>query len=96
VRDPQGHVHFGYRIDFSTGNIASYYGIEGMNWTNPPLFDHADHVSIDGVHYLYVNTGGKVQDVGWISHGALYWISNTIFQDLTNDQMFALAESAAD
>ena len=95
VRDPQGHNHFGYRIDFSTGNAASYYGIEGMNWTNPPLFAHADHLRVNGVNYLYVNTGGKVQDVGWIAHGALYWISNTIFQDLTNDQMFALAESAA-
>jgi LCP family protein required for cell wall assembly len=96
VRDPQGHLHYGYRIVFSTGDVASYYGIEGMNWTNPPLFAHADHVHVDGVNYLYVNTGGKVQDVGWISHGALYWISNTIFQNLTNAQMFALAESAAD
>ena len=95
VRDPQGGRHFGYRIDWSTGNVGSYYGIEGMNWTDPPLFAHADHVRIAGVTYLYVNTGGKVQDVGWIAHGALYWISNTIFQDLSNDQMFALAESAA-
>ncbi|HLW96024.1 MAG TPA: LCP family protein [Solirubrobacteraceae bacterium] len=94
IRDPQGHAHFGYRIFFSTGNVASYYGIEGMNWTNPPLFDHADHLRVNGVNYLYVNTGGKVQDVGWIAHGALYWISNTIFQDLSNAQMFAIAESA--
>jgi LCP family protein required for cell wall assembly len=96
VRDPQGHVHLGYRIVFATGLTGSFYGIEAMNWTNPPLFDHADHLSVNGVNYLYVNTGGKVQDVGWIAHGALYWISNTIFQDLSNAQMFALAESAAD
>ena len=95
VRDPQGHVHLGYRIDFSTGAVASYYGIEGMNWTDPPLFDHADKVERYGRQYLYVNTGGKVQDVGWIVGNALYWVSNTIFASLSNRQMFALAESAS-
>jgi len=95
IKDPQGHVHLGYRIDFSTGSIASYYGIEGMNWTDPPLFANADKVERYGRQYLYVNTGGKVQDVGWIVGNALYWVSNTIFQSLSNEQMFALAESAS-
>jgi hypothetical protein len=95
VKDPQGHVHLGYRIDFSTGKIASYYGIEGMSWTDPPLFAHADTVERYGRKYLYVNTGGKVQDVGWIAGNALYWVSNTIFDDLSNRQMFAIAESAS-
>jgi len=95
VRDPQGNLHLGYRIDWSTGAVGSYYGIEGMNWTDPPLFDHADKVDRYGRQYLYVNTGGKVQDVGWIVGNALYWVSNTIFDDLSNSQMFALAESAS-
>jgi polyisoprenyl-teichoic acid--peptidoglycan teichoic acid transferase len=95
VRDPQGNVHLGYRIDWSTGDVGSYYGIEGMNWTNPPLFANADKVDRYGRQYLYVNTGGKVQDVGWIVGNALYWVSNTIFQNLSNEQMFALAESAS-
>ena len=95
VRDPQGHIHLGYRIDFATGNTAAYYGIEGMSWTDPPLFAHADTVERYGRKYLYVNTGGKVQDVGWIAGNALYWVSNTIFDDLSNRQMFAIAESAS-
>ena len=95
VRDPQGRLHLGYRIDWSTGNVGSYYGIEGMNWTDPPLFAHADKVERYGRQYLYVNTGGKVQDVGWIVGNALYWVSNTIFDSLSNRQMFALAESAS-
>jgi hypothetical protein len=66
-----------------------------MDWTNPPLFDHADTVSRYGRTYLYVNTGGKVQDVGWIAGKALYWVSNTIFDDLSPRQMFAIAESAS-
>ena len=65
-----------------------------MNWTDPPLFANADKVERYGRTYLYVNTGGKVQDVGWIVGNALYWVSNTIFQNLTNTQMLALAASA--
>jgi LCP family protein required for cell wall assembly len=94
VRDPQGIVHHGYRIDWSTGSTGSYYGIEGLDWIDPPLFAHANTVERYGRSYLYVDNGSRVQDVGWIVGKALYWVSNTIFDDLTNAQMFALAESA--
>jgi LCP family protein required for cell wall assembly len=94
LRDPHGVLHRGYRIDFATGLVGSYYGIEGMNWTNPPLFADADVVERYGRRYLYVGTGTHVQDVGWIARGVLYWVSNTLLDDLTNAQMFALAQSA--
>jgi polyisoprenyl-teichoic acid--peptidoglycan teichoic acid transferase len=95
VTDPQGHVHHGYRIDFSTGDIGSYYGIEGMDWTDPPLFVNPLRLTAQGRRYIYVTTGGHVQDIGWIVDGRyLYWVSNTIFQTLSNQQMLKLAESA--
>jgi LCP family protein required for cell wall assembly len=94
LKDPQGHLHYGYRIDWSTGSVGTYYGIEGMNWTDPPLFAHADTVERYGRRYLYVDTGSHVQDVGWIVGNVLYWVSNTIFESLTAEQMFAIAESA--
>jgi LCP family protein required for cell wall assembly len=95
VKDPQGHLHRGYRIDFATGDVGSYYGIEGMDWVDPPLFANAYHLTYDGRRYVYASTGGKVQDIGWIVDGRyLYWVSNTIFQNLTNTQMLALAASA--
>jgi hypothetical protein len=96
IKDPQGHTHYGYRIDWSTGSVGAYYGIEGMDWTDPPLFAHANTVERYGRKYLYVDSGSRVQDVGWIVGKALYWVSNTIFNDLNAKQMFALAESAAD
>jgi len=94
LRDPQGHTHAGYRIDWSTGSVGAYYGIEGMDWTDPPLFAHANTVERYGRRYLYVDTGGSVEDVGWIVGNVLYWVSNTLFDNLTARQMFALAESA--
>lgn len=95
IKDPQGHTHYGYRIDWSTGSVGAYYGIEGMDWTDPPLFAHANTVQRYGRRFLYVDSGSRVQDVGWIVGRALYWVSNTIFNDLSAKQMFALAESAA-
>jgi LCP family protein required for cell wall assembly len=94
VRDPQGHLHHGYRVDWSTGSVGAYYGIEGMDWTDPPLFAHANTVERYGRRYLYVDAGSHVQDVGWVVGNVLYWVSNTVFDDLSATQMFAIAESA--
>jgi hypothetical protein len=94
VADPHGGLHNGYRIDFATGSVGSYYGIEGLDWTDPPLFADANSVERYGRRYLYVDTGSHVQDVGWIVGKVLYWVSNTLFDDLSNEQIFALAESA--
>jgi len=66
-----------------------------MDWTDPPLFAHANTVQRYGRQYLYVDSGSRVQDVGWIIGRALYWVSNTVFNNLSAKQMFALAESAA-
>jgi len=96
VPDEQGHAYQGYRIDWYDGNSGGYYGIEGMNWTNPPLFAHPDQTrSIDGRDYMIVDDGSAIHDIGWITNGHLYWISNALLEDLSNDQMLAIARSAA-
>ncbi len=74
--------------------LGSWYGLEGTSWTNPPLFDNADTRYHGGRAYLEVGNGHHIQDIGWIDHGILYWINNTLFDDLSNAQMVALAESA--
>jgi hypothetical protein len=68
--------------------------MEGMDWTSPPLFAYADHGVFGGHHYEYVLDGSTIRDIGWIQGKDLYWVSNSIFDTLTNDQMIALAESA--
>jgi LCP family protein required for cell wall assembly len=95
VRDEQGRLHRGYRIDWRTDALGSYYGIEGMTWTDPPLFRNASTQTIGGITYLFVNDGSHIHDVGWRAHGMLYWISNTELEGLTNPQMLSLARSAS-
>ncbi|MGA2469985.1 MAG: LCP family protein [Solirubrobacteraceae bacterium] len=90
-----GLVYHGYRITWSDGQAdGAYYGIEGMDWTDPPLFHDAYDETIHGRNYMFVLDGGGIRDIGWIQGKAVYWVSNTIFNNLTNRQMLALAESA--
>ncbi|MGD1050764.1 MAG: LCP family protein [Solirubrobacteraceae bacterium] len=95
IRDEQNHVRYGYRIDWSAGSEGEYYGIEGMNWTNPPLFANPNATTtIDGRTYMFVDDGSAFHDIGWRTKGVLYWVSNTLNETLSNAQMLAIAESA--
>jgi len=95
LRDLQHRDHWAYHITWEdTQESGAYFGIEGTTWTGPPLFNHADTREHGGRAYLEVGNGGHIHDIGWIDDGVLYWINNTLFDDLTNDQMVALAESA--
>jgi LCP family protein required for cell wall assembly len=95
IRDEQGHLHYGYRIDWSAGSEGEYYGIEGMNWTDPPLFANPNAtVTIDGRSYMFVDDGSAFHDIGWREGGVLYWVSNSLNETLTNAQMLKIAESA--
>jgi LCP family protein required for cell wall assembly len=95
IRDERNHVHYGYRIDWSAGSEGEYYGIEGMNWTDPPLFANPNATStIAGRTYMFVDDGSAFHDIGWREGNVLYWVSNTLNETLSNAQMLALAESA--
>ena len=95
VRDLAHKEHWAYHVTWQDTKVAgAWYGMEGTNWTNPPLFAHADTRYHGGRAYLEVGNGHHIQDIGWIEHGVLYWINNTLFDDLSNAQMVALAESS--
>ncbi len=95
VRDQQGDLHHGYRIDWQEDELGGYYGIEGMDWTTPPLFANPTQTAtIDGRQYMFVDDGSHIHDVGWREGRVLYWVSNTLLEGLTNAQMLAIAESA--
>jgi LCP family protein required for cell wall assembly len=95
VTDEQGNVHHGYRIDWQVNGDGGFYGIEGMDWTDPPLFDNpSGTATIDGRNYIFVDNGGSYQYIGWRVGKILYWVSNTLLDNLTNQQMLAIAETA--
>ena len=94
IPDESGHLYQGYRVDWQQ-NTGGYYGIEGTNWLNPPLFANPSAtLTIHGRTYMFIDDGSHWHDIGWRSGNALYWVSNTLLEDLSNAQMLALAESA--
>ena len=94
IGDEQHHLHYGYRIDWYLGTAGEYYGVEGMNWLNPPLFENPSATeAIDGRTYIFVNDGADVQYLGWRQDGVLYWVSNTLNDTLTATQMLDIARS---
>jgi hypothetical protein len=41
-----------------------------------------------------VDDGAHIHVIGWRSHNVLYWFTNTLLEELSNQQMIQLAKSA--
>jgi polyisoprenyl-teichoic acid--peptidoglycan teichoic acid transferase len=95
LRDTDGKVHAAYRLVVATGDVGNYYGIQGTTWTDPPILRNpsSDRRTVGGKHLLLFYDGTRLRLVAWRAHGAAYWVSNTLQEQLTNDQMLAIAGS---
>ena len=94
LADQQGHAHHAYVVVWRQNTIGGYYDFEGSDWLNPPLFAHARIQSIDGRAYRMVDDGAHIHVIGWRSGRVLYWLTNTLLEELSNQQMIQLAKSA--
>jgi len=94
LSDPEGHVHRAYVAVWRQSGLGGYYDLEGTDWLSPPLFAHARVQSIGGRSYRLVDDGSHIHVIGWRSGGALYWLTNTLLEELPSAQMVAIAESA--
>src|SRR5205823_5208911 len=60
-----------------------------------PLISHPDEKrKIGGRTYEISSDGSHIHLIAWHSGGALYWLTNTLLEDLSNAQMLAIARSA--
>jgi len=95
LRDGQGSPHRAYVISISRGVAGEYYGIEGTDWTTPPILTGAHQSrTIAGRTYDIYLDGSHIRTVAWRLPNATYWLNNTLDSLLTNQQMLAIAESA--
>jgi polyisoprenyl-teichoic acid--peptidoglycan teichoic acid transferase len=94
LADQQGHIHHAYVVVWQQNVIGGYYDFEGSDWLNPPLFAHARTQVIDGRSYRLVDDGAHIHVIGWRSGRVLYWLTNTLLEELSNAQMIFLARSA--
>lgn len=95
LRDRHGHAYPAYRMTLVLDSqLGQYYGVQGTTWTNPPLLSHPLETKlVNGKTLEIYEQGGSITDVAWHTHGAVYWVSNTLTTDIPNRQMISLAAS---
>jgi polyisoprenyl-teichoic acid--peptidoglycan teichoic acid transferase len=95
-----------YRFKTTTGRNSSavvavgrtprsgYFSIQVMRWLRPPaIADPTTKKTIRGTTYLLFYAGSRLHMVAWRSGNALYWVLNTLDDELPVDFMMALATS---
>ena len=84
-----------YRMVTKLGRVGEYYGLQGTTWRDPPILEDATEKRRIGrrtyeLHY----DGDRLRLVAWRTSRAVYWVSNTLLQSLSERQMLAIARSA--
>jgi LCP family protein required for cell wall assembly len=86
--------HRAYRLVLYAGQLGQYYGVQGTTWKHPPILDNpADERIIGGRRFRRYFEGKKIRLIAWETPQAVYWVSNTLSQKLTNRQMMEIARS---
>jgi polyisoprenyl-teichoic acid--peptidoglycan teichoic acid transferase len=95
LRGPGGKRYRAYRMVISKGTVGEYYGLQGLTWKNPPILEDPSEIrTIGGRKYELHYDGDRLRLVAWRTKKAVYWISNTLLQSLSERQMLAIARSA--
>jgi LCP family protein required for cell wall assembly len=97
-KDTGGERHSAYRMvaEYGPEYETQYFGVQGIQgWSDPPILDNPSETrTIHGREYdIYVD-GDRVSLIAWHRGDNSYWISNSLLQSLTNDQMVGMARSA--
>jgi LCP family protein required for cell wall assembly len=93
LEDEHKHRHHAYVAVWRQTGLGGYYDVEGVDWVNIPLFAHARVQKIGGRTYLIVDDGAHIHDIGWRVGKVIYFVSNTLLEDLSNAQMIAIARA---
>jgi polyisoprenyl-teichoic acid--peptidoglycan teichoic acid transferase len=94
IYDRGRHRYRAYRIVAFAGDIGQYYGVQGTTWSSPPILDNPSETrKINGRKFELFFDGSRLRLVAYRTKRAVYWVSNTLLETLTNQQMLALASS---
>jgi polyisoprenyl-teichoic acid--peptidoglycan teichoic acid transferase len=97
-KDTGGKRHIAYRMTLQLGlpDGVHYFGVQGIKgWSDPPILANPSLTkTIHGRDYEIFVDGDRVKMVAWRRGNNAYWVSNSLLQALTNDQMVGMARSA--
>jgi polyisoprenyl-teichoic acid--peptidoglycan teichoic acid transferase len=99
IRDVDGKPHQAYKfvMQFAAGGLPEYFGLQGVQgWEDPPvLTDPSETREIRGREFDIYLSGDRVRTIAWHQGKNSYWISNSLLQTLTNDQMLGVARTVS-
>ncbi|MGA8337867.1 MAG: LCP family protein [Solirubrobacteraceae bacterium] len=95
LHDRQGISHYSYRMTIAINPVlGEYYGVQGTTWQNPPILQSPTETKmVNGKQLLLYADAGKITLVAWKTAQGVYWISNTLTDNIGNRQMVAIAAS---
>jgi LCP family protein required for cell wall assembly len=83
-----------YVLPYQESFGTSYYGVTGVNWTDPPILNNPSEVRrVEGRDYLLFYEQDRLRLVGWKTDNGAYWVNNTLTRVLSEEQMLAVANS---
>jgi LCP family protein required for cell wall assembly len=81
-------------LTFVQPDGIQHWQVEETDWTSPPILANpTGQFLFHGQKFLIYSTGGAVQMVAIRTPKAVYWVSNTILNQLSNSTMIAIAKS---
>ena len=81
-----------YRMVVNVPGTGQNYGIQGTSWKSPPILDSPSETRrVGGRTFQLYYDGDRLRLVAWRTPKAVYWVSNTLLQTLTEQQMLGLA-----
>jgi LCP family protein required for cell wall assembly len=92
--DTHHRRHRAYRIVISAGLNGQFYGVQGTDWKSPPILDDpSEEIPMRGRTYQLFYDGNRLRLVAWHTPRAVYWVSNSLSETLSNKQLLAIARS---
>jgi hypothetical protein len=74
--------------------MGGYWSIQAMRWLDPPAIQDPNATAlVGGTKYLLFYQGARLHMVAWKHGSTLYWVLNTLDNQLSNDLMMGLATS---
>jgi polyisoprenyl-teichoic acid--peptidoglycan teichoic acid transferase len=95
IRGPGGQLYPAYVVVVDKGELGQYYDIQGSTWTDSPLLSNpTQEIDVGQRTYSLFYDGEHLKTIAWREGDAAYWIENTLTNDLSPQQMLAIAEQA--
>jgi hypothetical protein len=93
---PHGHCWHSYRMVIARNPLlGEYYGLQGTRWKDPPIIQSpTEIINYHGRRLMVFKDGPRTRLVAWQTKGATYWISNTLLQTISKNDMLAIARAA--